>query len=122
MRKVVGLAPARAEDGICEVARGEAREFLGELGPGQAGEVMIADVKLARRCHHRLDDLRIAVTEVEGAAVEMEADQLVPVEVPDPVPLPAPHHELRAERVPAPTRSSRAGSGSRKSSAASGRG
>ena len=99
-RDVVGFAPARGEDRVGQVAGGEPRQLAAELRPCRAGEVVVADVELGDRLRGRGHELGVAMAEIERSAVQMQVEQLAPVEVPEPVALATPDDQLRAECLP----------------------
>ena len=96
------LAAARRVDDVLEVARHRAHERLGQLGARDAREVVVADVERPSRLAERGHDLRVAVAQVEDAAVQVEVEQLAALEVPDAVALAAADHEVDAERAEGP--------------------
>src|SRR5204863_3422025 len=83
------LAAATAIDDLGEVGRCPADEFRGECGAGTGGKVVVADVEGSHAGGYRLDQLRVAVTQVEGPTIEVNIDQPGPRHIPDVVVLPA---------------------------------
>ncbi len=93
------LAAARREHRVLQIARRGAHQRRGELGAGAARKMMVADVERGERIGERGDHFRVAVAEVEHAAVEMEVEQLATVEIPDAVALAAADHQVHAQRL-----------------------
>ena len=93
---VDGLAAAAAEHGVPH-AGGEVDQAGGQQGAFDAGEVVVADVEPVQGEPQLLDQRGMPVAEVEGAAVEVEVEELPPVDVPDPVALAPPDHQVRTQ-------------------------
>ena len=72
-------------------------EISGQQRALDAGEVVVADVQLIEGVDQHRDELGIAVTEVEHAAIEVQVQPAAAVDVVDPVPLAAAHHDAGAE-------------------------
>ena len=88
-RDVDGLAAAAAVDDLGQVGRRGPDQRLGQGGPGAGREVVVADVEGPHAGGDGLDQFRVAVPEVVGAAVEVHVDEPQPGHVPDEVALPA---------------------------------
>lgn len=58
-------------------------EFAGQQGPGLAGKVMIADVRVLQGGHQGRNQLRMAVTQIEDAAVDVKIDEPISVGIED---------------------------------------
>jgi len=91
------LAPAGREDGVGEVSGRDGRQSRGQLGARAARKVVVSDVQLVQGGAQRVAHLGVPMAEVEDAAVQVEVEQLAAVEVPDPIALAAPDHEVDAE-------------------------
>ena len=95
-RDVNRLATAAAVDDLGEVGRCPADEFRGERGAGAGRKVVVADIEGSHAGGDRLDQLRVAVTQVEGPTIEVNIDQPGPRHVPDVVALPAVDNQVDA--------------------------
>ena len=100
-RDVGGFRTSRREDRVARPRR-DRNQRLGERGTRDGGEPVIADVEVVERGPQRFDQLRIAMSEVVGSAVDVEVDQPPPIDVVDQVALPRAHDEVDAGVEPEP--------------------
>ncbi len=97
---VDGLAAAAAVHDLGEPGRCGGDERLGQRGARAGREVMVADVERPHADGEGLDQLGVAVTEAEGAAVQVDVDQPGAGHVPDEVAFPPVDDEVDARLGP----------------------
>ncbi len=71
------LSTARREDRVFH-AGGDIDERLGQCGACNRRKPVIADVEIVERAFQRLDQFRMPVAEVVGAAIQVQVDQPAP--------------------------------------------
>ena len=81
-RQVHRFAAAHAEHGVGQGGR-ELRQLVRQRGALLADEMMVADVEFVQALDERLGDLRMAVPQVEDAAIAVAVDErLVALHIP----------------------------------------
>src|SRR6187200_3013989 len=93
-RDVDGLAATRAVDDPTYVGGAGLDQRLGQRRAGQRREVVVADVESLHRLLEGGDQLRVAMAQVVGAAVQVQVDQPAAGHVPEEVALAAVDHEV----------------------------
>ena len=99
-RELHRLRPARPVDGVLETGGRALRQRLRERGARERGKVVVAHVEALRAGVQHLDELRIAVPEVVGAAVQVDVDEAAPVHVVEAVALAPVDHQVDARVLP----------------------
>ena len=99
-RNVGRLAAARAVDHPAHVRRARLDQGLRQRRPRQRGKVMVADVEALHRLLERRDQLRVAVPQVVGAAVQVQVDESPAGHVPEEVALAPVDDEVDAGVLP----------------------
>ncbi len=99
-RDVDGLAAAVGEHHAAHPGPGGGDQPLGEGGARRRRKVVVADVDVLQAVDQRLDEPRVAMSEVVGAAVEVDIEVGAAVEVPDPVAIAPSDDQVAALALP----------------------